>query len=335
MKLLAPLARLYGGIMSWRNHAYDQGKKKIYQAPIPIISVGNLSVGGTGKTPMAEYILAELSAKGRKVAYLSRGYGRKTKGYRLVDLVHDTVQSVGDEALQVAMKFPDIPVVVCEDRAFGIVRLLAERSVEILVLDDAFQHRKVARTLDLVMIDAQRLPTQDAVLPQGRLREPIQGLRRADMLVINRVSTQTQIEEIKKALSAFKQPIAFCQPQMQGVQAFGEAVVQNISQLKGQKVVVFSGIGNHEYFVQQIRAMGAIVLAEKGFRDHYNYRERDLRDLQDLCPEQAILLTTEKDYCRLKGRVSGNPWHYIPIKFHWWEGQKALKKKLFALSLLP
>ncbi|MEL7534540.1 MAG: tetraacyldisaccharide 4'-kinase [Bacteroidota bacterium] len=331
MKLLAPFARLYGGIMSWRNRAYDQRRKQIYQAPIPIISVGNLSVGGTGKTPMAEYILRELSQKGQKVAYLSRGYGRKTKGYRLVKPEHDTVQTVGDEALQVAMKFPEIPVVVCEDRASGIVRLLAERSVEILVLDDAFQHRKVARDFDLVMIDAQRLPTQDAVLPRGRLREPIQGLHRADMLLINRVSKQTQIEAIQKALSAFKKPMAFCQPQMQGVQAFGEAAVQDLSQLQGQKVVVFSGIGNHDYFVQQIRALGAEVIAEKAFRDHYNYRARDIMDLQALCQEGAILLTTEKDFCRLKAKVSGKAWHYVPIKLQWWEGEEKITEELAAV----
>ncbi len=335
MKLLAPFARLYGGIMSWRNHAYDEGRKKIYKAPIPIISVGNLSVGGTGKTPMAEYILAELKAKGQQVAYLSRGYGRKTKGYRLVNPQQDNVQTVGDEALQVAMKFPEVAVVVCEDRAAGIVRLLAERSVEILVLDDAFQHRRVARNRDLVMIDAQRLPTQDAVLPEGRLREPLEGLNRADMLIVNRVANQKQIASLKKELAPFGKLMAFCQPQMQGVQAFGEAAIQDLSMLLGQKVVVFSGIGNHDYFVQQIRKLGAEVIAEKAYRDHHNYRDRDIRDLQGLCPEQAILLTTEKDYCRLKGRVSGNPWHYIPIKFHWLEGQKALKEELFTLSLLP
>lgn len=320
--------------MSWRNKAYDQRRKKIYGAPIPIISVGNLSVGGTGKTPMAEYILAMLSTGGHKVAYLSRGYGRKTKGYRLVDPQIDTVRTVGDEALQVAMKFPEIPTVVCEDRAYGIVRLLAERLVEIMVLDDAFQHRRVEREFDLVMIDAQRLPTQDAVLPQGRLREPLHGLNRADMLVINRVSNPAQIEEIKIALSAFKLPMAFCQPQMQGVQAFGEAAVQELSQLKGQKVLVFSGIGNHDYFVAQIRQTGAEVIGDKAFRDHYNYRAKDIRDLERLCPEGAILLTTEKDFCRLRGRVSGNKWHYVPIKLHWWEGQEELKKELFASCLL-
>lgn len=307
--------------MSWRNRAYDRASRNIYQAPIPIISVGNLSVGGTGKTPMAEYLLRQLLAKGKQVAYLSRGYGRKTKGYRLVNPAHDTVQTVGDEALQVALKFPDISVVVCEDRAVGIERLLAERPVKLLVLDDAFQHRKVARDLDLVMIDAQRLPTQDAVLPQGRLREPIKGLNRADFLIVNRVSNADEITLIKSELAQFSKPISFCQPQMQGVQAFGKAGVQNLSQLQGQKVVVFSGIGNHGYFVEQIRQTGAQIIAEKAFRDHYNYKDQDIELLSNLCSEDAILLTTEKDYCRLRGRVSGDRWHYVPIRLHWWEGE--------------
>ncbi|MFK7924513.1 MAG: tetraacyldisaccharide 4'-kinase [Bacteroidia bacterium] len=326
MKLLAPFAKLYGGIMSWRNRAYDRAAKTIYQAPIPIISVGNLSVGGTGKTPMAEYLLRQLLANGKQAAYLSRGYGRKTKGYRLVDPEHDTVRTVGDEALQVALKFPTISVVVCEDRAVGIERLLAERSVELLVLDDAFQHRKVARNLDLVMIDAQRLPTQDAVLPQGRLREPIKGLKRADLLVVNRISNAAEIEAIKSELAQFNKPISFCQPQMQGVQAFGKAAVQKLSQLQGQKVLVFSGIGNHAYFVEQIRQTGAQIIAEKAFRDHYNYRDQDIELLVNLCPKDAILLTTEKDYCRLGGRVSGQMWHYVPIQLHWWEGEERLNR---------
>ncbi|MEL6653250.1 MAG: tetraacyldisaccharide 4'-kinase, partial [Bacteroidota bacterium] len=215
-------------------------------------------------------------------------------------------------------------VVVCEDRAAGVRRLLAERQIDLILLDDAFQHRRMGRDLDLVMIDAKRLPTQDAVIPQGRLREPLLGLERADFLIVNRVDDAEQIPLIKEALARFQKPIAFCRPRMQGVQAFGEAAIQDLSWLQGKKVVAFSGIGNHPYFVERLAAAGAQVVAERRYRDHYRYREHDVKQLAALRSDEAILLTTEKDYCRLQTMVDGAPWYYVPIELDWWEGEERI-----------
>lgn len=315
-----PLGWLYGRLMRLRNLSYDQGWRKRYQAPVPVISVGNLSMGGTGKTPMAEYLLQHWNPVGQgSLAYLSRGYGRQSKGFIAIDS-QASARQVGDEALQVARKFPGVRVAVCESRTEGIRQLLTLGPLRGIVLDDAFQHRKVHRTLDIVMIDAQRPPHRDAVLPAGSLREALASLARADVLVCNRVENTDDRDALRQIYHSWGKPMLFCRPALTSWQGFGESDSRPLTELAGRRAVVFSGIGNHRAFVAAVQQLGIEVVYERGFRDHHHYRETELRELAQRCPSEGLLLTTEKDYCRLKGLVPAGPWAYLPMTLDWWEG---------------
>ena len=328
---------------------YTKGVKAVYQASVPVISVGNISTGGTGKTPFAAYVMEWYAAKGIRAAYLSRGYGRKTKGYFLVAPAHGDATKFGDEALEVALKFPALPVAVCEDRREGIQRLVAEEGAELIVLDDAFQHRKVARDLELVMIDANRPPGRDWVLPAGHLREPLGGLRRADILVVNKASDMATLDTVEMDLQRWGKPILACKPAFEGRYAFesGKLIAaHDVVANRKVGVIAFAGLGNNDYFFQQLKAAGFEVLETLGFPDHHRYSEAELQKIVNLYLKHSensanfdslVILTTEKDYCRLR-RVVWNeywekyPFHFLRIHLAFLKGEVLLRESLARLS---
>lgn len=302
--LLLPFSWAYAGVMWLRNLAYDRGWKTIWRAPqgVEVVSIGNLTVGGTGKTPVAEWLLGQRKETRQlpQTAYLSRGYGRKTRGFLRVNPAEGGIETFGDEALQVARKFPEALVAVCEDRAEGIRQLLALRpDISLVLLDDAFQHRRVHRDRNYVVIDANRPPTADFVFPAGRLREPLGGLARADVLIINKVFDLAQARALAKKLSRWQKPVWLFRT-VPGPAAYptGEKATLKMT----DKVFVFSGIGNNRFFLQQMQEAGYTVAGHRFFRDHYPYSQGDIAALYELartCGATA-LLTTEKDMCRLR-----------------------------------
>ncbi len=312
--LMLPFSWLYGGILSLRNLAFDWGWKKTYSAGIPVISIGNITVGGTGKTPMAEFLLAKLLEMGLRPAYLSRGYGRKSKGFALVEpFPGGSADLYGDEAFQVASKFPNVSVAVCEDRVEGANRLRAIRAIDILVLDDAFQHRRIRRDLDLVMIDVTRMPTADGLLPAGRLREPLGGLKRAHALVLTKFADDTTANAAKNILQEAFPSLSIAQMAMRPISLhpfFPEkSGAIPLEELKGMPVNAFSGLGNNAHFQQTILSLGMNLNDFAAFPDHHAYSEHELENLfkgfeaqteikGKLAP--ALILTTEKDFFRLK-----------------------------------
>ncbi|MEM6801828.1 MAG: tetraacyldisaccharide 4'-kinase [Bacteroidota bacterium] len=336
--LFLPFSILYGGIMSVRNFLYDRKYIKAYEAQVPIISVGNISMGGTGKTPMAEYLIHHFDAKGIKVAYLSRGYGRKTKGYYAVEIEKGDATKYGDEALQLARKFPQIPVAVCEDRSTG-VRKLVQQKVEPIILDDAFQHRKLARDLDIVLIDVNRLPYQDFVLPSGSLREPLRGIKRADMLIINKLKSPSQIAKIDQKLSKWGKMMAFAKVVQGDVLPFTKTEpILSISESKEKEVILFSGIGNADFFEDQMREAGWKIKVHLKFGDHHDFTSKDLERLLTFAEKDHIFICTEKDYCRLSGnttflQLKQEPFYYIPIQLEFLSGEQGLLDMLGELNL--
>lgn len=178
-------------VMAARNKAFDTGVLKSREFAIPTICVGNISVGGTGKTPHIEYI-AKLLKDEFRIAVLSRGYGRKSKGYIKADN-RSTMQQIGDEPFQIKNKFKDIDVAVCEKRVYGIEQLTKENSeLQVILLDDAFQHRHVKTGLNILLIDSNRPVWNDCVMPFGRLRERISGIRRADIVIMTKCREMTE-----------------------------------------------------------------------------------------------------------------------------------------------
>ncbi len=327
-----PFSGLYGLIIFVRNQLFQRGIFKIYQPRVPVISVGNISVGGTGKTPLAEYIIHFFQDLGYDSAYLSRGYGRDTRGFQWVDPQKGGAIQFGDEALQVAMKFPQIPVAVCENRAEGIEKITQERNVSVVILDDAFQHRKVHRDLDIIVIDANCLPDRDFLLPAGTLREPAKSLNRSDLIVINKLKDRDQIETIEHVMEKWSKPLAFSSPKFIDIKSFWER--QDKKSIMYQHLILFSGLGNNTYFLNQARQKGWNVVSHRAFRDHHRYTQSEIEELvslyqgyQKVYGQSLCLLTTEKDYARLRQlewmkTYQDIPFCFIPIGLEWWSGRK-------------
>ncbi|MEM7371110.1 MAG: tetraacyldisaccharide 4'-kinase [Bacteroidota bacterium] len=339
--LLWPLGILYGLVMWGRNVMYNLGILPSWKAPVPVISIGNLSVGGTGKTPIAAYVMSFLAEKKIRVAYLSRGYGRRTKGYLKVDPKVGDAEHYGDEACQIAANFPDLPVAVCEDRKVGIQHLVEEEGAELVVLDDAFQHRAVARDLNIVVIDANRPYWQDMILPAGRLREFAAGLNRADVLVVNKIRTSRDISIFMSKLASWGGPFVFCQPTQTMIRSFHSPTATAISDLSEQNVVAFAGIGNPTYFFDQLGQTGMKILDHRIYKDHHPYIPKNLEDLEKILstlPLGTILLTTEKDYFRMRNQPWTRAFTHLPLYYVdmqlTWPGVEAGEDNLLVQSLL-
>ncbi|WP_448518753.1 tetraacyldisaccharide 4'-kinase [Rhodoflexus sp.] len=301
--LTALPAALYGSVMRFRNHLYDIGNKPEIRFELPVISMGNLAVGGTGKTPMTEYLIRLLLSE-KKVAVLSRGYGRKTKGFILADAAA-TAATIGDEPMQYFTKFGDkITVAVGEDRVAAVPEILfAHPEIEVILLDDAYQHRKIGRTLNLLLTEYSRPFYEDFVMPRGRLREPRSGADRADAVVVTKCPETMTAAESSRITVAIRQytrpdtPVFFSKVQYNTPQAFhGRAEILN----EGARVVLASGIAQHEAWVAAMQKRFTVT-AVRHFADHYIYGAKDVEALIILCRQhEAVLLCTEKDMVKIK-----------------------------------
>ncbi|MFN0200341.1 MAG: tetraacyldisaccharide 4'-kinase [Bacteroidia bacterium] len=323
------LSFFYGIGVKLRNEAYETGFFRAYHAGIYTLSIGNLSAGGTGKTPVVAYLIAHFLQKGKKVAYLSRGYGRKTKGFLQVNASKSSPSEVGDEALQISKRYPNILVAVCEDRVKGAEELQKIQAIDVLLLDDAFQHRRIYRDKEIVVIDAQHLPTDDYLLPAGRLREPVESLYRADIVVINKCFDKRQLPAIQKALQphlSVQAEFVCCYPVLSTAISFttGEKIA-----LSQQKVIAFCGIGNAEAFYQSLEAANVTLVEKHTFKDHHFYTEEEIFQLIEKAKNLPIF-TTEKDFARLQDKyyhylLQQANFYYVPMELTFWEGEDRLK----------
>lgn len=317
---LLPFAWLYDVITRIRNRMYDTGWRPSVKFDLPIISVGNLSVGGAGKTPMAEYLIRLLSPDYR-VATLSRGYGRRTKGFRIAS-PQDTPVSLGDEPYQLFLKYGKKCVVtVGEDRVFAIPHLLDKHpNTEVLILDDAFQHRSIRPGFSILVTEYDRPFFSDTILPHGRLREAAKGADRADVIVVTKCPPHTGEEEMMHLTSGIHRhahkPIFFTTIR------YGEPqpLLNHVKPMKN-RIVLLSGIANDTPLVAYAKRNFNLVHHFK-FRDHHHYREKDIVSIIKFLETQAepvSILTTEKDRVKLesgvlKEMVKNLPVFYLPIE---------------------
>jgi tetraacyldisaccharide 4'-kinase len=300
---LAPVAWIYGLVLSIRNRLYDAGTKKSISYDIPIICVGNITVGGTGKTPMCEMLIGHFS-KIYTVALLSRGYGRKTKGYLEVE-AKSSYRKVGDEPKQIKLKYPQAVVVVCEDREAGIERIRAEHpEVRLIIMDDGFQHRRIEAKINIVMVDYTRPMDKDHLLPLGSLRDNPRQLRRAhyvivtkcppDLTPLSRRITLKRLELLPYQRLSFTQTITG-----DLYPAFSDDTQREIK--AGSPVVGMAAIGNPMPFVDNLSRKYNLV-GELLFRDHHPYHVSDLHTMEHAlkrAPEGTVIVTTEKDVVKL------------------------------------
>ncbi len=285
MFLLYPLSFIYRGAVTLRNDLYERGFLPIRKLPVPVISVGNLSVGGTGKTSLVRF-LAEGLREDNKVSIVMRGYRRKSKGVRCVsewgDLRED-VESAGDEAYLLSKMIKGVSVVVAESRYEGGRFAVDQLGADLILLDDGFQHRSLHRDIDIVLLRKKDLT--DRLLPAGLLREPISSLIRADALVLSYQEVEP-FEFSYRGLPTFKMFRRF-----KGLlNADFESVPLDI--LKSREVNAFAGLGDNDQFFKVLEDLGIRVVSRISFRDHYDYRDFTLE-------EGKIYITTPKDMVKL------------------------------------
>ena len=319
-KILFPFALLYGLVMLMRNFLYDIRVLKSSSFAFPVICVGNLSVGGTGKSPMIEYLLTLLISN-HKTATLSRGYGRNSTGFHLLT-EGETAEMVGDEPLQFKSKFKRAIVAVDEKRKRGISRLQSSCSPDVILLDDAFQHRKVKAGLNILLTTYNNLYVDDFILPTGNLREPISGAQRAKIIVVTKcpkdLSVKKQVE-IKKRLKLKKYQKLFFSYIEYSNKVFIKKRGELISSFTDEKITLVTGIANPQPLCDYLDQLH-IDYEHLNYPDHHKFSKLDLTQII----ESPLVLTTEKDFMRLKGIISHPKLYYIPIKMKF-IGSKALE----------
>ena len=309
-KILFPLAFLYWLITFIRNWLYDIGVFKSYSFDVPIIAVGNLSVGGTGKTPQIEYLIRLLFVK-YNVAVLSRGYKRSTTDFILAD-ESATASSIGDEPFQIYSKFPKIQVAVDTNRKNGIEQLLQfSNKPEVILLDDAFQHRKVKAGFYILLSAYDDLFCDDFILPFGNLRESARGKKRADMIIItkcpNDLSELAQ-QNIKEKLQV-KQPVYFTTIQYDDC-VYGNENRIHVEALKSESKLLIAGIANPKLFFDFLKKESNETMT---FPDHHQFSKQDCEQILAKAKGRKII-TTEKDFVRLNGLLPNSQLYYLPIK---------------------
>ncbi|MAT40305.1 MAG: tetraacyldisaccharide 4'-kinase [Ectothiorhodospiraceae bacterium] len=303
--VLGILSPAYASVMRMRNWCYNRGVFKTYEIGIPVVSVGNLSVGGTGKTPVVEWITRYYLEQGLRTAIVSRGYKRETKGTVIVSSgegpIVDAAQG-GDEPVQLALRCNGASVVVDENRVRGAQLAKEELGAELIVLDDGFQHRRCGRNLDIVLLPCGEQLEEQRVLPLGRLREAAEGIQRADLLLVTRCSDERAADaaqqRIRKYYSGDTAGMSFSPA---ALRQLGSEDDQAIDTLHGKRVFGFCGIANPEEFKQTCLETGLEVAEFRTFPDHHRYTHDELRELVKAVVDSKcdVLLTTEKDAVRL------------------------------------
>ncbi len=299
--LLFPFSLVYGLVIIMRNWLYDTGIFEGRAFDTPVISVGNLEIGGAGKSPMTEYLI-KLLKDNRKIATLSRGYGRNTTGFLIAD-DNSEASTIGDEPAQFKHKFPQITVAVCENRVAGIEQL--KNHHDLIILDDAYQHRAVKPGLSILLFDYKSIKQSQFLLPAGNLREPLSGSWRADVLVISKcpqnIDEATQNRIAKKLSVLPYQQLYFTAISYMALQSMADTNLK-VALDANTTVFLLTGIANPSPLVQHIKTHTLNVVHHK-YPDHHNFSLKNIAKLADdfkACKsEKKLIITTEKDAQRL------------------------------------
>ena len=299
--LLWPLSVVYAAATRFRNFYYDRVPGATHDAGIPVISVGNMTTGGTGKTPLVIEIVARLRALHRKPAIVSRGY-------------RGTSSQAADEVLEFAQALPDVLVVVDSNRVRAALEVRRERGGDCVVLDDGFQHRRLRRNLDIVVVDALDPLGGGHVLPAGRLREPRTGIGRADLVVISRCNLVAPEDEqrVENDIKGFQRygyhgPVVKANTVPTDLTDLDDGV-HPVNELAGRRVLPVCGIGNPESFLRLLRSVGADLCDPLMYRDHHRYQSSDLSDIRRRAERANAewVVTTRKDWVKLAPLASGS-----------------------------
>jgi len=288
--LLRIIAVFYRAVVSLRNLLYNSGLAKSYSSDAVVISVGNITTGGTGKTPLVIWLCQLLSKRSIRCAILTRGYKVEQGKFT-------------DEPAILAKSCPDANVVVDSDRVHGAERAISNFGARVLVMDDGFQHRRLKRNLDIVAVDATCPFGHGRILPAGLLREPLNGLKRADAVVITRYdqASSESLEELENKIRTITPdiPIARAAHVSRYAKAMGDRTF-SIEELKGKTIFAFCGIGNPKAFLLHLKAMGINVVGSKIYNDHHAYTNQDMADIHEEARylQADLILATQKDWVK-------------------------------------
>jgi tetraacyldisaccharide 4'-kinase len=327
--LLFPFSLIYGIAIIIRKKLYDWGLMRSVQFDLPVICVGNLAVGGSGKTPTTEYLVRLLS--NYKIAILSRGYGRKTKGFILAD-ANATAETIGDEPLQYHQKFGTVTVAVCEDRVNGINQL--KENHDLIILDDAFQHRAVRAGFNILLFEFRKLGTLQFLLPAGNLRDVFSSRKRADVLLVTKspvpllhVAQQASVNELQPNVD---------QPVLHSFLKYGDLVhlyhneSRTLESVRDFEIFLLTGIANPDPLIEELEKYSKNIKHEE-FPDHYAFKETDIKKFTSAFlagnKKEKIIITTEKDSKRLRATgfedlLVDLPVYYLPIEVELFEEDK-------------
>ncbi len=312
--LLLPFTLVYRIIITLRNQLFDLGFPQAESLPTKVVSIGNLTVGGTGKTPHVILLAKEFQKRGLSVAVLSRGYKRQTRNTVPVPMGQHTQHNwklFGDEPFLMTRKLTDIPVVVDGNRVRGGKFLIENFNPDLILLDDGFQHRALHRDYDIVLINSNVPNSAWQLLPSGHLREPWHQIRRADMIIISKSNLQTPSRELIAKLEQAGKP--FCRSEIHCSENFygvGNRSME-LSNVKGKSAILISAVGDSDGFEKTVASLGIKITAHAAFRDHYDYTEKDLKRVrtQFRASGSDMILTTEKDFLKIARFID----HELPL----------------------
>ncbi len=315
-KSLSPLGSIYGAAMASRRRRYETGKVRVAKNPAPVISIGNLTLGGTGKTPTVAWLAEKLALQGRRPAIVSRGYGARPRDVLVVGDGKGSLMTsppAADEAAMLARRYPDLVVLTGAERSFVAEKAVEEFEADVVVLDDGFQHLALDRDVDVVVLRGDFPFGNGRVVPAGVLREPVSALGRANVVLVTGeccAQTRSEIHSLAPDVPIFTGHLA---PDAL-LDARGE-IAGAPEDLRGVKVVAVSGLGNPRGFEKLLESLDAEVLAHHEYPDHANYALADgvriVSSLQDTGAE--FILTTEKDAVKLSSLLSKAPFRVLRV----------------------
>lgn len=317
--LVFPLSIIFKFVTDIRNKLYDCNFLKSEKINVPVISVGNLSTGGTGKTPLVDFIIYNLK-RDYNISVLSRGYNRKSKGF--IEIKNsDNPSLVGDEPFLIKSNHSEVPVFACEDRVEGAKKIISENNTNLILLDDAFQHRKISRNLDIVLTDYNNLFYKDYLLPYGNLRESRNNINRADVIIVTKCPldfNKADAIKIKNQINPKKTQSLFFSQIKYSEKLFGFKEL-SFKSIRNSKLTLVTGIANSQPLKEYLKKNN-VNFDHFDYPDHYNYSRKDVNKIL-ATTKNNIILTTKKDYYKLSQFKIDNLL-YIDIKVEFLDGKQ-------------